>query len=434
MLILTGHNSPRFHYACEVLLNNYNGSWELTDDVERFKDCTGIKIEYGRIQRVQDSFFIPDTAILWTDKIEAHEIKPGNWNALPTLYPGEGNIPFDIFSAIFFLITRYEEYLTFQKDKMNRFAAIQSIAYKYQFMRRPIVDLWRQQFEREIEQRWPEAEFKEERFHFLATIDVDSAFAYKHKGLKRTLGGFAKDIFHLDFGNLFQRVATLAGMKPDVYDTYDYIATQCLRYNSPCRYFFLLSDFGQYDKNVPHTSKQLRGLIRRLSDKFPVGIHPGVASNSSVEILKKEKQRLEEITEKKCNDGRQHYLMLFSPKTYQSYMEVGITDDYTMGYADEVGFRAGTSCPFKWFDLVKNEKTELTIHPFAAMDTTMKNYLSLTEDEAITVSKSLMKEVRETGGHFISLWHNESLSESSGWKGWRRVWEATLAASCESED
>jgi hypothetical protein len=94
-----------------------------------------------------------------------------------------------------------------------------------------------------------------------------------------------------------------------------------------------------------------------------------------------------------------------------------------MGFSDDVGFRAGTSQSFFWFDLSKNESTQLKIFPFAAMDVTLKNYLKLSPEAAIETLENLKNEVQKVNGTFTTLWHNSSLSESDDWKNWRNVYE-----------
>lgn len=429
MLIYSKYNSTRLVYASEIVLEDYVGKVTFTDDAEFYKQYGGVKMEYNFKQEIEYSFFIPANPFLWNDKIEQHEINYGTWHDLVTLYPAEGSVPFDIFSATFYLISRYEEYLPFSGDKMNRFEAKESLAHKLGFLRSPIIDQWRCQFHKTIKDKWPQIEFKARQFRFTSTIDVDSAFAFKHKGFKRTMGAIAKDLVGCNFVNLYYRIMTLIGALPDVYNTYDYIHERCKVNRVRNIYFFLLANFGQYDKNVPHTSRKLRALIKKISNAYSIGIHPGVASNNSLSILKKEKHRLESISEAPCKIARQHYLMLRFPATYRNYIAVGIEEDYTMGFAEDVGFRAGTSRPFYWFDLEKNEKTYLRVFPFIAMDTTLKNYLKLTTAEAKQLTDILMKEVMATQGDFIALWHNESLSESKGWQGWRDVWEHTLKQS-----
>lgn len=426
MLIYTSHKTQRFLYACEIVFQNYDDKINFTSKKEEFIAYQGPKLEYSNRQEFPDSFFIQSAEVIWNDKIELHDISLGKWKELSVLYTTNGSLPFDIFSATFFLVTRYEEYLSFKGDRFNRFTAKESLAYKSGFLQRPIVDLWRKQFEEELTSKWPQIIFRKSEFTFISTIDVDSAFAYKHKGLKRTIGGIVKDITRFDFYNLRQRLFTLAGSKQDIYETYDYIAGQCEKYDVKNRYFFLLANFGPNDKNVPHRSKGLQKLIKRLSLTNEIGIHPGVASNDATAVLKNEKKRLEKITGSYCVAARQHYLMLRFPKTYRSFLEVGIREDYSMGFADEVGFRAGTARPFNWFDLEKNEKTDLLIYPFAAMDTTLKNYMQLSQEDAIKLTIEMMKDVSLIGGNFITLWHNETLSEEHGWQGWRMVWESIL--------
>ncbi len=427
ILIFSPYRSPRLHYACEILFAHSVQPWKLVHDTEVWKKAAGVKLEYAPTSMgLVDSLFIKSEEILWQNGVQEHAITPGQWENLPTLYAQEGSIPFDIFSAIFYLITRYEEYLPFEGDSMGRYQAAHCIASRHGFLHRPLIDLWRQKFEQWLITRWPELKFEQSRFSFLSTIDVDSAFAYKHKGFKRTLGGIAKDVLSMNFKNLIQRLATLAGRQSDCYDTYAFITQQCNHWQIENLYFFQLSNFGTYDKNVPHTSRSLRQLVNRLAENHTIGIHPGVASNQSSAILKIEKERLESITLKPCESARQHYLMLRFPSTYRSYLEVGIANDYTMGFADDVGFRASTSQAFYWFDLLENKKTTLKVHPFAAMDTTMNRYLGFSIEQSIEVLDRMMMDVCSTGGKFILLWHNETLSDRENWKGWRKVWQTAL--------
>ena len=99
--------------------------------------------------------------------------------------------------------------------------------------------------------------------------------------------------------------------------------------------------------------------------------------------MKDEKERLENITDKPLLRSRQHYIKLFLPSTYRFLLEIGITDDYSMGFTDEIGFRAGTSHSFQWYDLSNEIETQLKVHPFCVMDVTLKNYLKLTPQQAV---------------------------------------------------
>jgi hypothetical protein len=131
--------------------------------------------------------------------------------------------------------------------------------------------------------------------------------------------------------------------------------------------------------------------------------------------------------------SRQHYLMLSFPHTYQQLQKLGIREDYSMGYAANSGFRAGTFTPFRFYDLTTECETTLVIHPFAVMDVTLRHYLKLTPDDALERIKQLIDKVRKVDGTFTSLWHNESLSEHGVWKGWRGIFEGMVEYAVKSE-
>ena len=97
-----------------------------------------------------------------------------------------------------------------------------------------------------------------------------------------------------------------------------------------------------------------------------------------------------------------------------------------MGYADTIGYRAGTATPYPFYDLSRDEETQLTIHPFILMDTTLQQYMKLNQDEAIVAIKRCIDEAREVGGTFSCIWHNQHLCNKYGWAGWRKVYEEMI--------
>jgi len=102
-------------------------------------------------------------------------------------------------------------------------------------------------------------------------------------------------------------------------------------------------------------------------------------------------------------------------------------EDYTMGYAAEPGFRAGICTPFYFYDLDYETETKLLVYPFTVMDGTLRDYKDVGIEEAKAIIQSLIYEVKAVNGTFISLWHNESLSDQGRWKGWREVYTYLLS-------
>jgi hypothetical protein len=186
-----------------------------------------------------------------------------------------------------------------------------------------------------------------------------------------------------------------------------------------------LGDYGKFDKNVSHENNGFQKLIQKLAMEYEVGIHPSFASfrHGCHGKVIRENERLEKIVGRKISKSRQHYLNLKFPKTYQNLIKAGITEDYTLGYPDQSGFRAGICTPFNFYDLENEETTNLLVVPFQVMDGTLRNYLKLSPEEAFKETEMLMNEVKRVGGTFVSIWHNETVNDSGEWKGYREVFE-----------
>lgn len=97
-----------------------------------------------------------------------------------------------------------------------------------------------------------------------------------------------------------------------------------------------------------------------------------------------------------------------------------------MGYAKAPGFRASTCTPFYFYDLDFEIQTPLKLFPFAVMDVTLKDYLGLSNEDSLEKILDLKEEVKKVNGTFISLFHNETLSESEEWSGWGEIYKKML--------
>lgn len=428
MIIYAENLSQRFRYAVRCVFEDYCGEVELTNDMVHFQSQDQpYKINYSN-QQFSDTtiFHIIPAGVLEGQDYQRLKVTFGVMDDLPILFPNQGESGFDPLSAIFFALTRYEEYWRFEGDEMGRYLPEYSVFSQMNVLHRPIADEWRLKLQSQLENKFPGIQFQLRKSQFISTIDIDSAYAYLHKGAYRTFGAIAQDLMRLRLKNLSKRLSILLHGKNDPYDTYDYILAQHEKYNCRSIFFFLLADFGDYDKGLPHRSKGLQQLIRRIQKKSEIGIHPGVASHKRYNTILREKSRLETISAKNIKHSRQHYLLLRFRTTYRLLKATGIEHDYTLSYAQTTGFRAGTARPFYWFDLKKNQEANFIVHPFPAMDTTLKKYMGLSPNAAKQELEELVNRIRIVGGDFISLWHNETLTDIGEWRGWREVFEHSL--------
>jgi hypothetical protein len=88
----------------------------------------------------------------------------------------------------------------------------------------------------------------------IATFDIDNAFAYLHKNTLRTQLATAKDLLLNRKDRISDRKRVLSGEVKDPYDTFDFIQTLALS-GANVRVFWLLGDYGTFDKNIPHTQE-----------------------------------------------------------------------------------------------------------------------------------------------------------------------------------
>tara|TARA_Y100000589_G_scaffold289429_1_gene291552 strand:- start:690 stop:2036 length:1347 start_codon:yes stop_codon:yes gene_type:complete len=428
VLVYTHHITPRVKYAFNMLFQQFlSCEVTYTTQVEEFIAYDGVKISYTKNPLGKELFF-RSHSILFEKGIVEQEIHVRSWKGQKIFFEQTDNsaMPFDVFAAGFYLLSRYEEYLPHIKDRFHRFPAKQSLAYKNSFLKIPIIEYWLKELVLVLQTKFPNFNPPSRQFKFLNTIDVDNAYCYLEKGLIRTVGAVCRSLLQFDFKPISKRFKVLLGKEKDPYDTFDYLLKLQKKYDFESIYFFLLADYGHNDKNITHTSKKFQTLVKTISDYVKVGIHPSWASNSDSHKLSMEINRLESIVNREVHRSRQHFLRLDLPNTYRRLIDLGILHDYTMGYAAQVGFRAGTSLPFYFYDLDMEMQTSLLIHPFAVMDGTLNEYMELPIDDAQYLVKEIINYVKEVDGVFISLWHNETLGDNRNWKDWKQVYEYTI--------
>ncbi len=428
LLIYTHKITPRLTFTFKHILTHIlNLQVSFTSKLEEFIAYEGLKFSYST-QAVQNEIFVRSNELLFEQGIDYLDITMGKWDDDVCFFQagGSSSIPFDIFAASFYLISRYEEYLPQVKDEFDRFPAVESLAYQYKFLDKPIVDIWAYKFKKVLLERYPkhkELIDNKRNFKFISTIDVDIAFSYKHKGLVRTIGGIINDLFEFKLKAIWLRFLVIFSLKKDPFNTFSRLIYLQKKHNITTIFFFLMSEYTTFDKNISAGNINYKLLIKNVADYCKVGIHPSYFSLKNEQKIKKEKKRLEQIVNFPITKSRQHYLRFVLPETYQNLVDLEIKEDYTMGYASHYGFRAGTCTPFYFYDLDYEIQTPLKIFPFAVMDGALKDYLNFTAKRSYDTILRLANEVRNVNGTFITLFHNESVGGTGRWKGWKDIYE-----------
>lgn len=429
MLILVPKTTNRLHYIFDLILKDLLGiSFKFTTDNETFASYNGPKMHYGN-NKFWDEPFQKATSILFEHDITEKETIIVDYKDIKAFFPvynDKSMFPFDLFAASFYLVTRFEEYLPHINDKYNRFQAKDSILFKMNMLEKPVVNIWAKELGTKLKEFYPNIQLKKRTFSFVPTYDVDAAWAYKGKGIFRSTAAFARDIMNLNFKECQKRWDVIIGREKDPFDTFDYQLELQKELNLHPMYFILCGEYDMNDKNISLRNTDFQNLIKRIGDYANVGIHPSFSSYLNKEKVGAEIRNLSKVLNREITMSRQHFLRLNMPLSYQILIDLDVTDDYTMGYATQAGFRAGIADTFRFYDLEHDNVTNLNIHPFAVMDGTMRDYLELNIEESYEKAKNLIQEVRDVDGTFILLWHNETLSDEKRWVGWKPLYRRII--------
>lgn len=412
LLFYCDRPSSRLQYILNWICDQWGINYTLTQDTSHFSESGLPKIWYSKHKPADSdkALWVGSSGLLYERGISTPEIEVTRSESCVRLFPAEGTLGFDIFSALFFMISRYEEYLPFTADKHGRFPASQSLAFRNGFLEYPIGDIWLNELRGGLSNLYPELIFREERFRTVFSYDIDVAFKFQGRSVSSHLKGIAADFFRLRLKNLYDRIAVLLQMKKDPWDVYDFIRQATEGPDIPALFFFQSGKRTRFDRNLSVRNPAVRKLLKKVDDFGRVGLHPSYYSSEDELKLTFEKTKLETAVRGRITESRQHFLRFRLPETYRALENVGIAHDYSMAFPDAPGFRAGTSKPFYFYDLKNEKATELKVFPACWMDATFINYMKTDVSAALEKAISLINRVREVNGLFIPIFHNDHLS------------------------
>ena len=426
LLVYTHKITPRLKYTFKHICKRILGlEVKFTSKVEDFIAHDSLKMSYTK-QPLSNELFVRSHSLLFEQGLSDLDINVQSWdNTKGFFLAGErSDLPYDIFAASFYLLSRYEEYLPHVKDEYGRFMAKESIAFTNRFLNQPVVDIWAYKLRDVLQQKFPEYKFHERYYEVSPVIDVPMAYYFRQKGLLRTIGGSLSDIGRFKLKQFYQRYSVLMGFKRDPYDTFKWIITKQKQFKKKFMVLFLLGDYSTYDKNINTNKKEFISLIKSVADYCDVGIKASYFALDDLSILKKEKLKIEVITNKVLEAVRNSFSKLNLPTSYRNFVELEIHQDYSMGYVDTLGFRAGTCTPFQFYDLDYEVQTPLQINPYHCMDFALIKYQSLL-DKTEHLQK-LINEIKAVNGTFTPIFHNYTFSDSERWEGFRSLFNLIL--------
>lgn len=334
-------------------------------------------------------------------------------------------LPIDIFGSAFFMLSRYEEMVTVDRDKHDRFPATASVAYREGFLDRPIVDEYVEILWAAMQSLWPELNRQSLDSRTLVTCDVDSAICFRGES-REVVRCVGEDLLKRRSPRLATRSVWSAwrvgrgdlSADPD-WNGLEWIMESNERAGNRVAFYFIPEiTHTRNDTPITLDDPRTRKLLRTIHERgHEIGIHPGYDTyrnrgklNASAMAMRRVLD--EEGIHQSEIGGRQHYLRWETPTTARLWEENDLSYDTTLSYADHPGFRCGTCREYPLFDLKRRKTLNLRERPLVLMECSViaRRYLGLGySDEALSRMIRYRDTCHQFGGNFTLLWHNSHL-------------------------
>lgn len=350
-------------------------SVSFTSAVEVFVAHSGPKMSYTN-KPLGNEFFVTSHSLLFERGIGTHDLSIHDWDGIPTFFKTGDNIPipYDIFAASFFLISRYEESIHQSKKEVKLFNVVESLAFNEGILELPLVDLWAFKLNQIMSDHFIEIKsYNKISSEKEIIIDVPLAFKYRHRSFLVIIENFLKSILQFNLLKIFNQLMVLTRFKEDPYDSFDSWNIWFKAMKIKPKVFFLYSNSSIYESNVSIFNLGFQSRIKKAGDDYFLGLLISVQSQLNPDLyLNKEKKNFQELTHRQVKTSRIPRVFRQLPKVYADIVEFEFSEDYSMGYSEEIGFRAGTSTPFYFYDLTNEFQLPLKVHPVVASEKALR--------------------------------------------------------------
>jgi hypothetical protein len=330
----------------------------------------------------------------------------------------------DIFASAYFMLSRWEESVIPTRDNHLRFPGTESLAFKNNFLNRPLVEEYCELLWRLMGLLGYNEQRVDQVYHIVPTHDIDQ-FRFWKPGVKnellRNIGGdiFKRRNLSLSISRTLSYLNTISGGN-DPGDTFDYLMDKAERIGAQALFYFIAGGQTIYDNDYSISSSDLEKILIKIRKRGHfTGIHPSYDSFRNPELLINEIANLREITNSVISEGRNHYLRFEIPASYHVLQQAGLKTDSTLYYPGLPGFRCGTCHEFPVFDFISRKELQLIERPLIVMDTSFRNGKP---EKVYSQIISLKETVKKFKGNFVFLWHNSNI-DTPEWKPLKKTFE-----------
>lgn len=165
--ILTPRIKYVFNFIFTDILKTQVG---FSSNVQEFKASPLPKISYAEMP-VGDEPFFKNSDFLLAYTISPPTIKTTTFGDMIVPFAVDNSsLPFDVFAAAFYFVSRYEEYLPFTANAEGNYPPEASLQFKLKLLEFPVIDGWALLLKNMLLKRYPKLHFGQKKFEFTPLV------------------------------------------------------------------------------------------------------------------------------------------------------------------------------------------------------------------------------------------------------------------------
>lgn len=413
---------PERKYSVSVILEHFLGlniQVSVDDNSEDYLlEFSGsrIVIKDGFFTKIEGDYIraenIPNkTVTAQNEYTDGCEVIFGQ-DGIELITPSEIECQIDVFASTFFMLSRWEERCIQSKDQHGRTVESEMFAVRNSLHHRPIVNEWVELLWSMLKGLGYDQARKQHDFNIHITHDVDEVARYDSpKKLIKAIGGdlILRKNPLLILETLSQYLLINLGLRKDNYDTTDWLMDISEEYDTLSHFFFIPSIPQEFDWRYDIRSEKVSKIIANIQQRgHIVGMHPSYNTFLNASQFETELNRLKTVANNVI-EGRQHYLRFSNPETWDMWNDNGLEIDSTVGFALDVGFRAGVCLDYPVFNIIKRKQLKLIERPLTVMEGPLVNTYT-SNVKSLQIAKKLVDQCKKYNGDFVFLWHPENFN------------------------
>ncbi len=339
----------------------------------------------------------------------------------------------DIIASAFYLLSCWQEHINLGNSNPDiRFDYKQSMQYKWDFTETPVVDAYCDILDIILDLIKPEYNqnkiWKDNKdFCVSLSHDIDywDVWAKEHykKVCSYNLHRLGKHLTRSTY-KFIAHSLTKANFNP--VKAMNKIINLETKLGAKSTSFLLVQEDSEDSRRSYFLDNKYKEQVLNVFKDRDIGLHGSPRSAYEFKDAIKEKQRIDKAFPQ-AKGYRSHKLSFEYQRTFNLLSEMEFKYDSSLGYWENIGFRAGISYPFYPFDIKNNRPFPILEIPLIVMDTSMLSAkgMNLSAMSSGIRLKELLDRAKKFNSHISLLWHNNTF-DSVDYPFWKSLYINTI--------